>query len=410
MKSPACRGFFMTIFRFLPLSSRQRGLQVPRSLLEGKPASSGLSFFCVWRRVIAATTLQPLPHFPVTMSRPMPFAHFPRRLAFSQAVLLLVLVLAPCQAALARDAACAPIVQAPQPVPAARAGEASLATQNLHRLFDDIDSPKAPLVEPAEYRERLQRLSAQVVDVLRLPQVLAVQEVENEKVLADLAAAVVGRPGGRRYRAIVLEGHDSGGIDVGFLVREDLQVLAVEQVLARERLGRAFLFDRPPLRLRVRLADGDTLDLVNVHLKSLRGRNRSAKEVQRVARKREAQAEALGAWVRGQLRQRPGLRLVVLGDFNATPEGVGGVDVLGRLRAAGLDNPLARLPSSDRYTFVYDCRGLALDHVLLSPALVPKLGGLAISRGNAGASRRREERPSALGSSDHDAVVAYLRR
>lgn len=328
----------------------------------------------------------------------------------AQAVALIAtLLVVPAPAAVARDADCAPLVQSPRPVAQPEAGAASLGTQNLHRLFDDIDGPDAPAVATADYRERLLRLSLQVVDVLRQPQVLAVQEVESEKVLADLAEEVAARPGGRRYRALVREGHDRGGIEVGFLVGDDLQVLAVEQILASDRLGRAFLFDRPPLRLRVRMAGGDTLELVNVHLKSLRGRDGSAKEARRVARKREAQAEALAGWVRQRLRQAPDLRLVVLGDFNATPDGLGGVDVLGRLQTAGLDNALARVAPPERYTYVYECRGLALDHVLLSPALRPRLAGLAVSRGNAGASRRREEAPSALGSSDHDGVVAYLR-
>ncbi|MDF2446089.1 MAG: Endonuclease/exonuclease/phosphatase family [Moraxellaceae bacterium] len=333
-----------------------------------------------------------------------------RRVGARVVALLLALYCVCNGSALARDSDCTPLVREPRPVPVATAGEVVLGTQNLRRLFDDLDSAEALPVDPAEYRERLQRLSRQVVDVLRLPQVLAVQEVENEKVLADLALAIEARSRGMRYRALVLDGHDYGGIDVGFLVRSDWQVLALEQLFAREKLGRAFLFDRPPLLLRVKTPQGDELELVNVHLKSLHGSDRGRKEAKRIARKRQRQTDVLVDWLRATLALRPQARLVVLGDFNAAPEVLGGVDILGRLQAAGLANPMAGLPAAERYTYVHDCRGVALDHVLLSPALQPEVRRLAVSRGNAGASRAREKALTARGSSDHDGVVVYLRR
>ncbi|MFZ5560027.1 MAG: endonuclease/exonuclease/phosphatase family protein [Pseudomonadota bacterium] len=307
-------------------------------------------------------------------------------------------------------AQCVPAVPAAAPVPAAARGEVSIATQNLMRLFDDIDDGGAEVLPSPRYRLRLDKLARQVGEVLRFPHVLAVQEAENQKVLAELAHRLAQGGAGPRYQVALLEGHDRGGIDVGFLVRADWKILKVEQLLARTRLDRRFLFDRPPLLLRLQTPQGP-LDLVNVHLKSLRGSDRRA-EAKRIARKRQRQAEALAGWVRARRPAGAGQAappLVVLGDFNAAPEVLGGVDVLGILQSAGLRSLHSRLPAGARWTYVYKCRGQALDHVLVSPELLPAVRRFAVSRGNAGVAWRHErEAGTPLRSADHDAVVLYL--
>lgn len=320
---------------------------------------------------------------------------------------LAVLFLAP--PAPARGPDCPYRVHEVRPVPAPAPGEVAVATQNLKRLFDAVDDGGGDRVTAGEYGRRLAQLAAQVDAVLRRPAVIAVQEAEHEKALADLAAALRERTG-EAWRPVLREGHDRGGIDVGFLVRADWQVLQVEQVLAQEMLDRHPLFDRPPLRLRLRAPGGQEIDLVNVHLKSLYGSDRGDREERRIARKRTRQAEALAAWLKAALAGRPQRRLVLLGDFNATPDARGGVDVLGIVQAAGLRAVDERLPQDERYTYVWRCEPEALDHVFVSPALLPAVSGLAVSRGNAAAAPRRDTPPdSPLASSDHDALVLYLR-
>lgn len=308
--------------------------------------------------------------------------------------------------ALARSS-CPHRVDAVRPVPVAAAGQVTVATQNLHRLFDAVDDGGGPVVAAADYRRQLQQLARQLDEVLRRPVVIAVQEAEHEKALADLAAELRRRTG-VAWTPVLREGADPGGIDVGFLVRSDWRVLAVEPLLVREKLGRLPLFDRPPLRLALRAPGGRELELVNVHLKSLLGSD--GPKAARVARKRQRQAEALAGWVRQSLAARPGRRLLVLGDFNATPDVRGGVDVLGILAAVGLHNLQSRLPEAERYTYLFRCAPEALDHILVAPALLPAVAGLAVSRGNAGtAAGRPIPADSPLGSSDHDGLVLYLR-
>ncbi|MGH8493303.1 MAG: endonuclease/exonuclease/phosphatase family protein [Moraxellaceae bacterium] len=319
--------------------------------------------------------------------------------------LLLCFFSAPLQAA-QKDKSCAPPVSTLRPVPAAKAGEFSIGTQNLERFFDDEPGGRGEVRSSEHYQQKLVQLAAQVVDVLRSPAVLAVQEAENIKVLEDLAAAISARQGGI-YRALLVEGNDYGGIDVGFLLRRDLEVVKVEALLKQRRLDRNALFDRPPLRLTLRLSSAKELELINVHLKSLRG-SEDETVAKKTARKRQRQAEVLAEWLSAELAMHPEKSLLVLGDFNATPDVLGGVDVLGLLQASGLVDVDERLPPAEHYSYIHDCRGEALDHVLVSPALLPAVQAVAVSRGNAGA-RKKAGAPAALRSSDHDGLVLYLR-
>ncbi|MDQ8036073.1 MAG: endonuclease/exonuclease/phosphatase family protein [Pedobacter sp.] len=291
-------------------------------------------------------------------------------------------------------------------MPAAKPGELTIATQNLQRFFDDEAGGRADVLPSAAYQKKLGKLAAQVSDVLRNPHVLAVQEAENIAVLDALAAAIKAR-GGPAYKTFLLEGNDYGGIDVGFLLRSDIEVAGVEALLKQRKLDRAALFDRPPLRLQLKLASGHELSVINVHLKSLRGSEDEAR-ARKTARKRQRQAEVLAEWLSAELAMQPRQALVLLGDFNATPEALGGVDVLGHIRASGLTDVDERLPLPERYSYVHDCRGEALDHVLVSPALLPAVQAVAVSRGNAGVQRRAVQH-EALRSADHDGLVLYLR-
>lgn len=312
--------------------------------------------------------------------------------------------------------ACAPRISALRPVPVAVAGEITVATQNLRRLFDDVDDGPGERVPAAEYQQQLHKLSRQIVQQLHSPDVLAVQEAENINVLKDLAAAISAE-GGKTYQAVLLEGHDWGGIDVGFLVSADIKIVSREQLLKTRRLDRAALFDRPPLWLRLQLPQGRMLDIVNVHLKSLLGSDDPA-TAKKVARKRQRQAEALAEWTGLHLAKNAQAALLVLGDFNASEDGaagaeadvLGGVDVMGLVQAEGLQNQWGRVPAAERYSYVHECRAEALDHVLVSAALQPSVQALAVSRGNAGVSRRlAKTADTALRSSDHDGLVLYLR-
>lgn len=309
----------------------------------------------------------------------------------------------------AREGCDRPKLTAPVAVSQPAATDVTVATQNLWRLFDDVKDG-GQVLTTEQYDLKRTKLARQIAEVLHLPDVVAVQEVENRRVLAGLATEVARLSGRPAYQSLVLEGMDPGGIDVGFLVRANWKVLAVKQLLTDKRLDSHPLFDRPPLHIVLQDLSGQRLELVNVHLKSLKGSEHPGK-VKKIASKRRLQAQALAGWWRQYVRSYPRVALLMLGDFNATPEVLGGVDVLGELHAAGLVMTSDRLPAEQRYTYVYQCRPELIDNILASPGMVARIRALEASRGNADRHRRvSKEGDTAAGSSDHDALVLYLQR
>jgi len=302
-----------------------------------------------------------------------------------------------------------PLLRESIPVATPVAGDVLVATQNLWRLFDAVDDGVGDVVTEGEYQTRLDKLTHQIVEVLHVPDVLAVQEAENSRVLKALAAQVAARTGRPAYQVVLIEGADVGGIDVGFLVRADWKILAVNALRKEQRLNGKPLFDRPPLHLVVQTAQGRRLEMLNVHLKSLHGAETPAKAA-RIAEKRQQQTTALVAWWQQYRKAHPEVPLLMLGDFNAAPEVLGEVDVLGQLQSAGLVMLGERIPASERYSYVFQCRAELIDNLFASPALAPRVRQVAASRGNADGQRRMSKQAgSATRSSDHDALAAYLR-
>jgi predicted extracellular nuclease len=313
-------------------------------------------------------------------------------------------------AAVASSGGCdRPRLNVPVAVRGPVADEISVATQNLWRLFDDV-ADGGQVLSADLYDLKRAKLSRQIVDVLRMPDVVAVQEVENQKVLAALASDIAARSSRPTYRAVVLEGSDPGGIDVGFLIRPDWKLLSVSQLMVALSLEGKPLFDRPPLHIVVQDHTGQRLELINVHLKSLKGSEHPSK-AKRIAVKRRQQAEALTKWWRQYQQAHPSVVLVMLGDFNATPEVLGGVDVLGYLSAQGLRSASVHMPANERYSYVFQCRPELIDNILLSSGGFGRISGMVASRGNAEASKRaKKSTQTAAGSSDHDALVVFIRR
>lgn len=305
-----------------------------------------------------------------------------------------------------------------------------VATQNLFRLYDDEDDPVSadPVSSSRVYRRRLEKLSRWIREVLRSPEVLAVQEAENERVLRDLAERI--RQGDRRilYTPFLIEGTDPRGIDVGFLVRAPVEVLTVRTRGANatfEHEGtRHPTFPRPPLILEGLAGPSRPfpLTIVAVHLRSLRGIEEDAL----VRAQRKAQAAALARIADDIQRVDPQVQLIVAGDFNAFEFSDGWVDVIGEVTGRPdprgallpphhpvdppLENLLLRLPSAERYSFVFRGSAQALDHALVSRALAPRVSGVAFGRGNADASHSPGFDPATPArSSDHDGLAVFIR-
>jgi len=319
------------------------------------------------------------------------------------------------------------------PVRARAAGEFTVASQNLLRLFDDVNDPgiNEPVPTTQQYTDRLGKFSMLVRQALGAPDILAVQEAEKLKVLQDLAARI-DADGGPSYTPHLLEGNDVGGIDLGFLVRDTVRVDSVVQfgkddIFEFPDNDPAPLNDRPPLVLDGAYVGNGVpfpIAVIAVHQRSLGGIEDAA-DGPRVRAKRHEQALRLSQFIQDRQDAQPGVRLVAIGDFNAFEFTDGFVDVMGQV-TGGLDplgallpgtdevepdltNQTLNMPAEERYSFVFDGSAQSLDHALTSFGMQPFLRGTQHARGNADAPDAFSTNPAtSLRSSDHDGTVVFI--
>ena len=268
-------------------------------------------------------------------------------------------------------------------------------------------------------------------EVLGAPDILAVQEAENLGVLEDLAARILADDPSLVYTAYLLEGNDIGGIDIGFLVRDTVDVDSVDPVRADDTFvfnGTTFILnDRPPLLLQ---GSTSARGAVPAH----RDRRPPAlalavsRAVGRPAHPREAaqQALRLSQFMQSLQTADPAVRLVALGDFNAFEFTDGYVDVMGQV-TGNLDPAGALVPGDrrseprpdqsdaqdaarERYSFVFDGIGAVARP---RPHLQRARRRSCAAPSTRAATPTRRSRSTAtprlsLRSSDHDGPVLFI--
>ena len=245
--------------------------------------------------------------------------------------------------------------------PAATTGEIRIATWNLEWFFDhDTRDNESDLAreqsapDAAEYEARVAGFAEAIASMD--PHVLAVQEVEDEQVVADVADRLESAHG-LRYRVLFVQGRDSH-------TEQDVACLVKDGVTATpSRFDFAFAGDDryKDLSKHLRITasvQGHTLEIVTVHLVTSPA-------------DRLRQARTLREWT----ESLDGENVVILGDFNLGArfhETRADTDI-GILR--GLETPTpaddlfdahAQLLTTDRRTHV---SGRELDRILLAPRL-----------------------------------------
>ena len=279
-------------------------------------------------------------------------------------------------------------------------------TSGPNRLQLAVATFNVENLDPNDPPEKFQALAEVIVGNLRSPDVLALEEVQDnngpvndDEVDAtrtyELLIAAIAAAGGPTYDFRQVnpqddtEGGEPGGnIRVGFLFRTDRGLSFVDRPGADattpnsvvghgssarlayspgriDPLNPAFTASRKPLAAEFRFR-GNTLFLVANHFSSKGGDDplfgRFQPPVRRTEVQRHAQAAVVNGFVDRIVRANPLAKVVVLGDFNDFDFS----ETLAILRGRELFNLMSALPQRERYTYVFDGNSQSLDHILIS--------------------------------------------
>ncbi len=317
------------------------------------------------------------------------------------------------------------------PVRPAGPGEMTVASLNMFRHYDDVDDPltQDEIVSADEFQRRQTKFRRYILDVLRAPDILGVQEVENLAILSALAADIEAADPAVVYNAHLVPGNNAFGMNVGFLVRDTVQTATVTQLGFDDILvGWGYkLFDHPPLLVEGTWVGGGgpgfDIAVMNNHTRSLSGVDDPYDDFAR--EKRFQQAQSIAQKVQDLQTAEPNTPLVLVGDYNAFEFTDGYVDVIGQIRgevtpehnvlsgpvitAPPLANEIEGVPAGERYSYLYRGTHQVFDHALTSRAAQPYVTGQHYGRGNADSPGYLiEDDTVADRSSDHDGMVLYL--
>ena len=276
----------------------------------------------------------------------------------------------------------------------------SIATFNVENFFDIVDPHPSdpPKPKPAEYRLKLAK-TANTLVAMGAPTIVAFQEIENVGVLEDLAEQDMLID--YNYMPVLIEGFDSRGIDVGYLVRGDAASGGATLEGMSQHVAPEGLTSRPPLLITatVHLDSGDqTVYVLNNHFTAMSGGEASTEP------RRTAQAEWNVTLVQQLLAERPDAFAVVLGDLNSFYQS----RPIDALREGGLRHVYEFVAPDLPYSYIYQGESETLDHILVTPSLYEHLSRVTVLHVNADFPFAVPDDESPQHSSDHDPLVAVF--
>ena len=275
--------------------------------------------------------------------------------------------------------------------------EISLMTWNAENLFDarepNPDDP--PMPSAAKYNLALDKVANTIISA-GYPILIGLQEIETIGVLEDIAEHDL--LADYDYEPVLIEGTDSRGIDVGYLVRSDRATISdVQQFVAPEGLT-----SRPPILLQVEIeseAGPKTLYVLNNHFTSMSGGEKATEP------RRSAQAVwNVQVMEENILADDPDAMVAVMGDLNSFYQS----PPIDALRDAGLQHVMATLPDDERYNYIYLGESQVLDHILVTSSLFNLLKSVNILHVNADYAPVIPDDRSPMRKSDHDPVIAIF--
>jgi predicted extracellular nuclease len=263
----------------------------------------------------------------------------------------------------------------------------TVATYNMYNLFDEFNATDKddPINDPEEVEFMLTKHARAIHDHLRVPDLIAVQEVENLEVLERLTQT---EPIDGIYGAVLIDGPDNRGIDVGLLYRLDrVEVISAEARQTQTDLPDEYgpgtdpnfpcdpgynpLFSRPPLVVhlrtianswRCRYRSGTDLWLVINHFKS---KGVYPPTYDDPEPRRIQQAEWVSSLVDEIQEGNRRAKVMVLGDLNSFNNEA----PIDTLQAGGLYNLINAVRKRSRYTYIYRGVSEVLDYIMVSKSV-----------------------------------------
>jgi hypothetical protein len=295
--------------------------------------------------------------------------------------------------------------QPASPEPASLVADArhvTVATYNVENL--SVSADEAEVAAIAET----------IVDLLRSPTVLAVQEIQDDSGSADdgtvEAEATLGRlveavttAGGPAYAWTQIDPENNAdggrpGANIRVVLLFDPERARLVAGPGRIGVGDpAFADSRKPLTAELEV-DGQSLRFVVCHLRSKGGDDplfgRRQPPVRSSELQRIPQAEIIRNSVDAWLASNTDAGIVILGDLNDFEFS----RAVGVLAAAPMVNLMQSLPVAERSTYNYLGNSQILDHIIVSPALADG-AEIEVVQVNA-------DEPVDRRASDHDPVIA----
>lgn len=293
-----------------------------------------------------------------------------------------------------------------------------VGTYNVHNIYDAVDDPKYndDVLTPDVYAFRLAKAAA-AITAMGMPDVLGLEEVENQTVVDDLLKQPAFAKSG--YKAVFIQGNDMWQHNDAIFYKEDRVTLDKLDVVNDHwpndggvMIDPNLLFSTPPaiadfsLKQPAGVRDAKLgFTMILNHMKSkIGGPQHDARRL--------AQGNFIGGLVDARVTKDPARMVLVTGDLNA---GLGDAQFGALMTRA--DGTTRMVDSADhiadaksRYSYTYKGRNDLLDHVLVSAGSAGQVQDAKIFHFNTRPQRDKVEDPASPdGASDHDPVLATLK-
>jgi len=234
---------------------------------------------------------------------------------------------------------------------------------NVHNLENDKDDSGAPgetVVSSAEYITHRKAVGV-VLNELDAD-VVVLTEVENIAVLNDLNTTELG---GKYVASSLIDGNDYRGVDIGVLSKYPIDSVVSHKDDAFPLNGTAgpnYYFSRDCPEIHIQF-NGRKMVFLGAHFKAKSNDDPV---------KRLAEAQHTRAIANTLAKQDPTRAIIILGDFNDTPNSAPYLAVVGEGPSQYTDATLS-IPMADRWSYNFQGKLELIDYQVVNPVLAPML-------------------------------------